>query len=116
MPDTVEKHDEADDNKRKRMRSPAYPYINLESAIKRAHEFYLKEQRNAAPLKVAAKHWNYEEKSSGAGQTAAAMISFGLMQDEGTGEKRKLKLTENALRIVLDTRADSESRAQAVKT
>src|SRR5579862_7484900 len=49
--------------KRKRMRSPAYPYINLEAAIKRAQEFYNKEQRNAAPLKVAVKHWGYEEKS-----------------------------------------------------
>ena len=36
-------------DKRKRMRSPAYPYINLETAIKRAKEFYEKEQRNAAP-------------------------------------------------------------------
>src|SRR5208337_294029 len=102
--------------KRKRMRSPAYPYVNLETAIKRAKEFYDKEQRNAAALKVAVKHWGYEEKSSGGAQTAAALISFGLMQDEGTGEKRKLKLTDTALRIVLDNRADSEERAQAIRT
>jgi hypothetical protein len=103
-------------DKRKRMRSPAYPYINLETAIKRAREFYEKEQRNAAPLRVAAKHWGYDEKSSGGLQTAAAMISFGLLRDEGTGEKRKVKLTENALRILLDTRADSEDRASAIRT
>jgi hypothetical protein len=105
-----------EDEKRKRMRSPAYPYVNLETAIKRAKEFYDKEQRNAAALKVAAKHWGYEEKSSGAGQTAAALISFGLMQDEGTGDKRKLKLTDLALRILLDNRTDSQERAQAIRT
>ena len=33
-----------DDDKRKRTRSPAYPFINLETAIKRAREFYKEEQ------------------------------------------------------------------------
>ncbi|MGO9864986.1 MAG: hypothetical protein ACLPLR_15355 [Terriglobales bacterium] len=101
---------------RKRQRSPAYPFINLETAIKRAKEFYAQEGRNAAPLKVAVRHWGYEEKSSGGLQTAAALMSFGLMQDEGTGDKRKLKLTPAALAILLDERPDSESRAQAIKT
>jgi len=100
---------------RKRMRSPAYPYINLETAIKRAKEFYDKEQRNAAPVKVAVKHWGYEEKSSGGTQTAAALISFGLLRDDGVGEKRKVKLTENALRILLDTRTDSSDRVDAIR-
>src|SRR5437899_1309957 len=103
------------DDTRKRMRSPAYPYVNLESALSRARAFYAAEQRNSAPLKIAAKHWNYEEKSSGAAQTAAALISFGLMQDEGTGDKRRLKLTHNALRILLDERAESDERAKLVK-
>jgi hypothetical protein len=101
--------------KRKRMRSPAYPYINLETAIKRVREFYDKETRNPAPLKVAVKHWGYEEKSSGGLQTAAALISFGLMKDEGTGKERKLKLTERALQILLDRRPDSEQRANAIR-
>lgn len=101
--------------KRKRMRSPAYPFINLETAIKRAKEFYEKEGRNPAPLKVAVKHWGYEEKSSGGLQTAAALISFGLMQDEGTGDKRKLKLTTTALGILLDERPNSDNRVQAIK-
>jgi len=101
---------------KKRQRSPAYPFINLEAAIKRAREFYEEEGRNAAPLKVAVKHWGYEEKSSGGLQTAAALMSFGLMQDEGTGDKRKMKLTSTALTILLDERPDSQAKAQAIKT
>jgi|SRR5581483_1670690 len=101
---------------RKRQRSPAYPFINLETAIRRAKEFYDHEGRNSAPLKVAVKHWGYEEKSSGGLQTAAALISFGLMKDEGTGDKRKLKLTPAALTILLDERPDSQERANAIKT
>jgi len=106
---------ETEKSKKKRMRSPAYPYTNLEAAIRRAREFYDREGRNSAPLAVAAKHWGYEPKSSGSNQTAAALMSFGLMQDEGTGEKRKVKLTPNALKILLDTRTDSSEKAALIK-
>lgn len=99
----------------KKMRSPAYPYLSLETAIARARTFYEKEKRNPAPVTVAATHWGYESKSSGATQTAAALISFGLMQDEGTGEKRKLKLTETALKILLDVRSDSTERNELIR-
>jgi hypothetical protein len=103
------------DATRKRLRSPAYPYLNLETAIKRAKTFYEREGRNSAPVSVAATHWGYEAKSSGATQTAAALMSFGLMQDEGTGEKRRLKLTQTGLKILLDTRADLTERDALIK-
>src|SRR5438552_1336676 len=106
---------EGNDSKRKRTRSPAYPYVNMETALERAKVFYDKEGRNAAPIAVAAKHWGCEPTSSGCLQTAAALISFGLMQDEGTGAKRKVKLTQNALKILLDTRADSSKRKALIK-
>ncbi len=95
----------ATEDKRKRTRSPAYPFINLETAISRAKQFYDKEARNAANVNVAAKHWGFVEGSSNGAQTVAALISFGLMQDEGTSEKRKVKLTHNALRILLEHEA-----------
>lgn len=104
-----------EDSTKKRTRSPAYPFIDLETAIKRAKSFYDAEKRNPASLKVAVGHWNYEEKSSSGWQTAAALISFGLMKDEGTGAKRKLQLTPNAIKILLDERPDSPERAQIIK-
>jgi len=101
--------------KRKRTRSPAYPYINLEGAITRAREFYSKEQRNAANVSVATKHWGFVEDSSNGAQTVAALISFGLMKDEGSGDKRTVRLTQEALRILLDTRPDSSERVELIK-
>jgi hypothetical protein len=100
----------------KRMRSPAYPFINLQGAINRAQEFWDREQHNTTPLKIAIRHWGYEEKSSGGLQTTAALIHFGLMRDEGTGNNRKLKLTETALRILLASNAEFEDRAAAIRT
>lgn len=87
--------------KKKRTRSPAYPFIDLETAIERAKQFYDREQQHAANIKVAVKHWDYEEKSSGGLQTAAALVAFGLMRDEGTRQHRKLQLTPEAIRILL---------------
>jgi len=110
---TVPKVLEPKNDKKKRTRSPAYPFINLETAIKRAKEFWDQEQSNAANLKVAVDHWGYDIKSSGGLQTAAALVSFGLMKDEGSGDRRKLQLTPAALRIL--HAPDSKERAEAIK-
>jgi hypothetical protein len=100
-------------NKKQRTRSPAYPFVNLETALRRAKEFYDEQQHHAAPVKVAAKLWGYEEKSSGGLQTTAALVSFGLLSDVGTGFHRRVKLTEVATKILLNP--DSNSREQAIK-
>jgi hypothetical protein len=105
----------ADSGKRKRTRSPAYPFVNLETALVRAKEFFDKEQRNAANVNVATKHWGFVEGSSNGAQTVAALTSFDLLQDEGVGDKRRVRLTQNALRILLDTRSDSKERAELIK-
>lgn len=102
-------------DKRKRTRSPAYPYINLETAITRAKEFHDKERRNAVNVNVALKDWGFTDASSSGAQTLAAMTSFGLLADEGMGDKRTVRLTPNALRILLDTRPDSKERAELIK-
>jgi hypothetical protein len=103
------------EEKRKRTRSPEHPFVNLETALKRAKQFYDKEQRNAVSLTTAVKDWNYEVGSSGGLQTAATLISFGLLKDEGIGDKRKLQLTPLAFRILLDLRPNSTERAGFVK-
>jgi hypothetical protein len=104
-----------DADKRKRTRSPAYPFINLETALGRAKQFYDKEQRNAANVSVAMTHWGYTNDSSNGAQTIAALTSFGLLEDEGVGNQRKVRLTQNALRILLDARPDSREKADLIK-
>jgi hypothetical protein len=104
-----------DDDRKSRTRSPAYPFINLAAALKRAKEFYSKEQRNAASVKVAVKHWGYDQKSSGGKQTTAALLNYGLLKDEGIGDRRKVQLTQDALRVILDERPDFTEREQLIK-
>lgn len=104
-----------DQETRKKDRSPNFPFISLEAAIERCKAFYEEERRGAAPVPRAAKHWRYSASSSGLIQTIAALKSYGLMVDEGSGAERKLRLTEMTLRILLDNRPDSTERVELIK-
>ena len=94
--------------KRKRTRSPAFPFINLETALRHAKEFYGEQQHHAAPVKVAVKLWSYGEKSSGGLQTTAALVSFGLLSDVGMGFHRRVSLTPLAQKIILNPDANDK--------
>jgi hypothetical protein len=89
--------------------------MDLKSAVERARKFYAQEKRSAANVTVAASHWGYGATSSGGRQVIAALISYGLLQDEGSGEHRQVRLTDLALRIVLDDRPDSRERDEALR-
>ena len=99
----------------RKRRSPIIPFIALEKAVERANEFYKKEGKHAAPLAAAAQHWSYSLTSSGAHQTVSAMKQFGLMDDLGRGEQRKLKLSELAMSIILDDVPNSRERSKAIR-
>jgi hypothetical protein len=92
--------------------SPRYPFVSLPKAIERAQEFYDEDGQNPAARSVVFKHWGYTPKSSGAQQTAAALKAYGLLEGAGKG---KLKLTNRALRILVDKREDSPDRLRAIR-
>ena len=96
-------------------RSPAYPGLDLKAAIERARSFYHHEKRSSANVAVAVQHWGYSPSSSGGRQTLAALISYGLLEDKGSGDQRSVTLSDLALRILLDDRPDSIERADAIR-
>jgi hypothetical protein len=94
----------------KKPRSPAYPGIDLRLAVEKIRLFEKREHRNAAPIAVALKHMGYSEKS-GAGMVAlAAMLRFGLMEEQSGGSGRRVRLTDRGNRIAIDTRPESSDR------
>lgn len=101
--------------KPKKHRSPTYPGINLQQAIKRTAEFYDKEHRNAASFKAAVSHWGYSAKSSGALVTAAALKSFGLFDEVDAGAGRAFQVSPLGLKIVGDKRPESSERDTAIR-
>jgi hypothetical protein len=105
-----------DDNSEglKRIRSPAYPALNLKTAIEKAYDFYKAEGRNTAALPVTLEHWGYSKRSGSGLKALAALKSFGLIDVTGSGDSQRVKLSDLALRIILDDREDSPDRAKAV--
>jgi hypothetical protein len=102
-------------SKAPRLRSPGYPGIDLEAAIKRALEFYDHERRNAAHAEIAVQHWGFKPSSGGGFVVIAALKAYGLISDTGSGKARKIQLTDLALRILLDKRPDSPDREASIK-
>lgn len=95
----------------KKTRSPQFPFISLDRVVTRAKAFETVYRQHSASVPNAAKIWNYSEKSSGAGQTVGALVAFGLMTDEGSLERRKIKLTPLAMTILKDTRPGKQEEA-----
>lgn len=96
-------------------RSPAYPFVALDLAIDRARAFWAKENRHSARIAVAAGHWGYKGKSSGTLLTVSALKQHGLLEDDGSGAERTVKISELARQIILDEVPDSPQRVAAIK-
>jgi hypothetical protein len=105
---------DTDGEKLRRVRSPAYPALNLKIAIEKAYELYRAESRNPTAVPVALQHWGYSTKSGSGFKALAALKSFGLVEVTGSGDLQRVKLSDLALRIILDEREDSPERIKAV--
>jgi hypothetical protein len=97
----------------KKDRSPSFPFIPLDKAIWRLEAFAEHHKRSAARLVAVAPTWGYAIKSSGLLQTIAALKSFGLLEDMGSGEERKIKISELGWKILFDARPGERERAVA---
>lgn len=96
--------------KKKRVRSPNYPIFPIEKAIELANALFKSQARYQVPAEVAAKDWNISPKSSYLSQHVAAMSSYKLIDIEGEKDSRKVKISDLAFKIIIDTRPDSEDR------
>lgn len=95
---------ETDDDYDKRDRSPKFPYINLTVALERAQQVHSSAKTNAVRLVEVARDWNVSPTSSTTLRMAAALLGYGLISDEGSGDSRRIRLTPEALRILNDSR------------
>lgn len=107
-----------DNAKRKQARpekGQRFPYIPLSRAIEKAKELYTLANVHDVAVKIAVKHWGFSEKSSGGMLTVSALKTFGLIDDIGSSETRKIKLSAIALKIIKDPREISPERDSLIK-
>jgi hypothetical protein len=97
--------------KKSKHRSPNYPAIGLEKALERARTIKDQAGRNFMGASVAHDLWNYKK---GAGdQQVAALKAYGLIETQGEADKRQIRLTESAWRILGDAPDQVELEKEA---
>jgi hypothetical protein len=89
--------------KRTKHRSPNYPVVGLQKAVERSQELYAKYKRAWVPIHIAQELWGYRPHGGAGNQAVAALKAYGLVDVEGDGKSRKVRLTETAYRIVLSS-------------
>jgi hypothetical protein len=92
-----------------------FPFIPLPRAIERAKELYKIAATYDSALSTASKAWGFTEKSSGGLQTVSALKAFGLIEDFGEGDKRRIKLSDSGVKIARDPREISPERDALIR-
>ena len=90
---------------KKRDRSPAFPYVGLRKAVDYSEMLLRQAQRHPVRLMDAASAWGLKPKSSSTLRIAAALNAFGLTEESGSGLTRRVAVSEDARRIIEDTRS-----------
>ncbi|MCK1532846.1 MULTISPECIES: hypothetical protein [unclassified Bradyrhizobium] len=103
--------EQATADKVRKERSPSFPFISLKRAVERAQEMAEAHRRSPSRLPTVGETWGYGAKSSGLLQTVAAMKAFGLIEDMGGGNDRRIQVSDLAWRILHDARPNAKEQA-----
>lgn len=86
----------------KAKRSTNFPVIDLEEAVQFTRKVWEYAERSPVPAAaVAEKLWGYSASSSSGRQRLAALRAFDLVEASGSGEGRRIRVTEDAAKIML---------------
>jgi hypothetical protein len=97
---------------KRRGRSPAYPGVNLETAILRVRQLYERERQHATPVETIAQHWGYKSINGPGAVTLSALKKFGLLTDDGSGADRRARLTDLAIEIIENPSVEARNAAK----
>lgn len=98
-----------------RHRSPNYPSFNLEEAIAKTRTFEKTQRLNPVPVEIAVQTLGYKKKNSDGFRAVATLLNFGLLEAQGSGANRRVRLSPLGERIVTDPRAVSPERDAAIQ-
>lgn len=101
-------------NRRRKNRSPSYPFFDLENAIELLNTLYEKEHFNYVPYDIVIQHWGFSPTSSNGHRTLAALSHYGLTDEIGKGSDRKVRLSDLGKRIVLGQEAETDDYFDAL--
>jgi hypothetical protein len=83
-----------------RHRSPNYPAFSLRRAVEKAKDVYDAYKQVQVPITTVHTRWSYEQMSGVVLQTVAALKAYGLVDVDGDKDKRMIRLTDAAVKII----------------
>jgi|GEM_PF-1732373 len=92
-------------------RSPRFPIISLTKAIEKIQILYRDHKKNFVSSQAALRSMGYSPNSLGS-QALATLGYYRLIETQGTGDQKKVKLSDDAFKIIIGL----ESRPDAVDT
>src|SRR5437868_2947585 len=101
------------ESKKARTRSPAYPAFSLSAAIELARKLWNAQRTHEAHLDSALKTLGYSARSGTAVRSIAGLSHYGLIEESGSKDDRKVKLSE-AAQDILHLAEDDERRRKAL--
>lgn len=93
-----------------RHKSPPYPAFSLEVAVDKARQFFNVQKRNPVHVDVAINTLGYKPQSSSGIRALAALIHYGLLTEQGSGDARRVLITELARKILMLPDDDSDRK------
>jgi hypothetical protein len=102
----MEAHMADDDLSPTRQSSPRFPFISLARALQRAEAIREAAGQNLISIDQVREIWNYAPKSSGGDQTLAALGYYLLLAESGSGQARRIKLSDLAIRYLREERPE----------
>ncbi len=105
----------AEKEKKGRHRSANFPSISLDRSIMIVRTLYEKYRRGSVVFGVAMKALNISPTSSGALRVVAALLAYRLVEVDGTGDARQIKVSDLAFRIIADKRDVSPERDMSIR-
>lgn len=98
--------------KLKRSRSPNYPVVGLQGALEYLDTLYKFGGSHLVPMSaVVEEAWGMKSGSTYGKQVVAALLAFGLIEDTGSGETRKVRVSDAGAKI----RGDHSNRPLLLK-
>jgi DNA segregation ATPase FtsK/SpoIIIE-like protein len=110
LPENAKQPESPTKDKKSRMRSPNYPAIGLEEAVRKIEALYKQDLLVASPKDAALKHMGFEKVHGEAGRVLATLKSFGLIEEVNG----RIKLTQRGINIVVRVAGDAQ-RADALR-
>jgi hypothetical protein len=100
--------------KQGKARSPAYPLVTLAGAIDLARKLWASQRKQEGHIDSALKALGYSSRSGRAVRAISALSQYGLIDESGAKDVRKVRLSDSAQDILLLNETDKR-RQDALK-